>query len=102
MLPSPMLYAAKCYWPGVNRAKLERVAARAAGAGSEPGRRDVTYRGSLLFSDDDLVLCLFEAPSRVAVKRASERAGIPCERVMDSVWLEPNPSIPSEERRRHG
>jgi hypothetical protein len=42
-----------------------------------------------LFRDDELVLCMFEAPSPSAVKRASDRAGIPCERVMDSVWLEP-------------
>jgi hypothetical protein len=83
-----MLYAAKCYWPGVTRSELARVAGRAADAVPEPGTRDVTYRGSLLFAADDLVLCLFEGPSRLAVKRASDRAGIPCERVMDLVWLE--------------
>jgi hypothetical protein len=84
-----MLYAAKCYWPGVNRTVIEQVAARVAEAGSEPGRRDVAYRGSLLFSDDDLVLCLFEGPSRAAVMRASEQLRIPCERVMDADWLDP-------------
>jgi hypothetical protein len=82
-----MLYAAKCYWPGVTRAELVQVAARAAEPVPKPGARDVTYRGSLLFADDDLVLCLFEGPSPTAVKRASEQAGLPCERVMDSVWL---------------
>jgi hypothetical protein len=89
-----MLYAAKCYWPGVDRTKLEQVAARAAEATSEPGTRDVSYRGALLFSEDDLVLCLFEAPSRTAVKRASDLAGIPCERVMNSVWLTPHRTAP--------
>jgi hypothetical protein len=87
-----MLYAAKCYWPGVNRTVIEQLAARAVEAESEPGRRDVAYRGSLLFSDDDLVLCLFDGPSRAAVKHASEQLGIPCERVMDSDWLDPTPS----------
>ncbi len=82
-----MLYAAKCYWPGVNQTVLARVAMRAAEAGPDTGGGAASYRGSLLFSDDDLVLCLFEAPSRIAVTRASERAGIPCERVMDSLWL---------------
>jgi hypothetical protein len=86
-----VLYAAKCYWPGVSRDDLERVARRAADSKAAP--EDATYRGALLFSNDDLVLCLFEAPSRIAVKVASERAGIPCERVMDSVWLEPDVSI---------
>lgn len=29
------------------------------------------------------------APSPAAVRETSERAGIPCERVMHSIWLEP-------------
>jgi hypothetical protein len=84
-----MLYAAKCYWPGVSQADVESVAARVAGLHLG---RDLSYRGSLLFSDDELVLCLFESASRAEVKRVSERVGIPCERVMDSVWLEPHPT----------
>ena len=86
-----MLYAAKCYWPGVSQSEIEQVATRALKADTQPADSDVVYRGSLLFSDDDLVLCLFEGPTRIAVKRASEQAGIPCERVMQSVWLGPGP-----------
>jgi hypothetical protein len=82
-----MLYAAKCYWPGVSQAEVESVGTRLAQPG--PGCQ-ATYRGSLVFSEDELVLCLFESSSRAAVKRVSERAGIPCERVMDSVWLQPH------------
>jgi hypothetical protein len=82
-----MLYAAKCYWPGVTERELEQVSMRAGRAAGSVESRDVMYVGSLLFAADDLVLCLFNAPSRAAVKRASEQAGIPCERVMDSVWL---------------
>ena len=44
----------------------------------------------MLFPDDDLVLCLFESSSAAAVHQANDRAGIPCERLMRSVWL-PNP-----------
>ena len=87
-----MLYAAKCYWPGVRRTDVEAVAPRLARIEHELPSVDLSYRGSLLFCRDDLVLCLFEAPSRMAVKRASERLGIPCERVMDSVWVHPHPS----------
>jgi Protein of unknown function (DUF4242) len=87
-----MLYAAKCYWPGVTRTELEQVAARAVQGDSRSARGGVAYLGSLLFSDDQLVLCLFEGPSRAAVKHASDRAGIPCERLMDSTWLAPDGS----------
>ena len=82
-----MLYAAKCYWPGVTEAALAGVARRASRADNRSTDDGVAYLGSLLFSADNLVLCLFEGPTRAAVKHASERAGIPCERLMDSTWL---------------
>jgi hypothetical protein len=86
-----MFHAAKCYWPGVNETEFEAIAARATENSSRDARHGVKYLGSRLFRDDELVLCVFEASSPLAVKRASDRAGIPCERVMDSVWLEPHP-----------
>jgi hypothetical protein len=89
-----MLYAAKCYWPGVTETELDLVAARATRTGSRSIPDDVYYLGSLLFSGDDLVLCLFEGPSRTTVKQASELAGIPCERLMDAVWLKPDRHTP--------
>lgn len=73
-----MVYAAKCYWPGVTERELE---SRLADAGA------IGYLGSLLFPDDDVVLCLFDAQSQASVKQASELVGIPCERVMASRWL---------------
>ena len=83
------VYVAKCYWPGITEAELERVAAtavREADAASRSGSR-VAYLGTILFPDDDLVLCLFQGDSRVAVKQTNERAGIPCERLMESILL---------------
>jgi len=90
-----MLYAAKCYWPGVTRGDVEQVAARAAQANPGTGRSGVAYLGSLLFVDDDLVLCLFQGPSRAAVIQAGDRLGIPSERLMDSAWL--GPGLPRQE-----
>jgi hypothetical protein len=82
-----MLYAAKCYWPGVTGSALEQVAGRAARTGLDTGAGPVSYLGCLLFAADDLVLCLFQGPTRTAVIAASNRLGIPCERLMDTVWL---------------
>ena len=89
-----MLYAAKCYWPGVTRADLQQVAGRAADTGLDTGRGTVTYLGCLLFAADDLVLCLLRSPSRAAVIQASDRLRIPCERLMDSARLGPGPRCP--------
>jgi len=84
-----MLYAAKCYWPGVTEDELERAVACAMREAETVSRRGkpVAYLGSLLFEDDELVLCLFESSSRTSVKQTTERAGIPCERLMESIWL---------------
>ena len=90
-----MLYAAKCYWPGVTEADLQRVAGRAALA-TGPGT--ASYLGSLLFPADDLVLCLFCGPSRAAVIQASDQLGIPTERLMDSTWLGPHRHRPEGTR----
>src|SRR5215469_16975717 len=95
-----MLYAAKCYWPGVTPADLNQVAGRAAQAGLATGTGPVSYLGSLLFPADDLVLCLFRGPSRAAVIAASDRLGMPCERLMDLAWLGPYRRSPEGTQKR--
>jgi Protein of unknown function (DUF4242) len=82
-----MLYTAKCYWPGVTEDELRHACERAR---KDAARRNVAYRGALYLPGDELVLCLFDAPSREAVKQSSERAGMPCERVIETVWVEPH------------
>ena len=81
-----MLYTAKCFWPGVTEDELH----------SPPhGREDIeglprtVFRGALYLPGDELVLCLFDSASRASVKRASELAGMPCERVIETVWVGP-------------
>ena len=81
-----MLYTAKCYWPGINPVDFGRVASTRL-ARCSTGLGGIVYRGAILFPEDDLVLCLFDASSRAAVKEAAERARIPCERVIDSAWF---------------
>lgn len=83
------LYCAKCYWPGVSEPEIAAVAGRAQRETRATARRgsSIDYLGSMLFPDDDLVLCLFRAVSRDAVLVSGERAGIPYERLMTSVWL---------------
>jgi hypothetical protein len=81
-----MLYTAKCYWPGISADEFDRVASHPL---AEPPAvpEGIVYRGAILFPEDHLVLCLFEASSRAAVKETTDRARVPCERVIDSVWL---------------
>jgi hypothetical protein len=81
-----MLFTAKCFWPGVTESELRLAVAR-AGSGNQ--KAEAVLRGALYLPRDELVLCLFDSDSRTGVKRASEQAGLPCERVIETVWVEP-------------
>jgi hypothetical protein len=80
-----MLYTAKCYWPGVTEDDLRDVADRA----HEQNRatEGPLFRGVLYLKGDDTALSLFEADSPASVKEASEGVGMPCERVIATVWV---------------
>ena len=78
-----MLYTAKCFWPGVDGVR----APRGAHAAPEAVQRRSGFRGALYLPGDELVLCLFDCSLEAAVKSACERAGWPCERVIESVWI---------------
>ena len=82
-----MLYTAKCFWPGVTENALRLAAARAGREPNGEGPR-ATFLGALYLPGDELVLSLFDSASRASVKGASERAGMPCERVIEAVWVE--------------
>jgi hypothetical protein len=92
-----MLFTAKCYWPGVTEDDL-RGAADQAHRHVDADERSV-FRGLLYLPGDELALCLFEADSPASVKQASEKAGMPCERVIPTVWVAP---ISKEESNAQG
>ncbi len=73
----------ECYWPDVTDEKAEAVAERARRAARELARegKQVTYAGSILVPEDEVVFYLFEGSSADDVREASERADIPFERV---------------------
>jgi hypothetical protein len=79
------LYTAKCFWPGVTEDGLRLSAAAADRAGGS----ETIFRGALYLPADEIVLCLFESPSRAGVRRATEEARLPCERVIETVWVAP-------------
>ncbi len=72
------VHAAKCFWPGSTEGEVLQATRRVVSA---------TYTGSMFFPDDEIVLCLFAGASRGAIQRAVASAGIPSERIMESVWM---------------
>ena len=88
-----MLYAAKCFWPGVSPSDFDRDAGPRLSEARSPSTADAVYLGSLVFAKDQLVLCLYEGSSPARVSEATNRARVPCERIMESAWL-PGVSAP--------
>jgi hypothetical protein len=92
-----MLYTAKCFWPGAGEDEIRLAAARAS---RDAVAHHAGFRGALYLPADDLVLCLFEATSASSVKSESESAGMPCERVMETVWIAPQREDQPERSKR--
>jgi hypothetical protein len=94
-----MLYAAKSFWPGITPQEFERGAGLRLRRMRGDGDNRAAYVGSIVFADDELVLCLFRASSASGVRRSAELAGIPCERVMESTWFPADRRSPLKLRR---
>jgi hypothetical protein len=82
-------YLVECYWPGVSVEKLEAAADRARQSADELRRqgRNLRFLGSILIPVDETVLCLLDG-DEADVRAVTEQAGIPFERVLDSLRID--------------
>jgi hypothetical protein len=94
----PKSYLVECYWPGVSEEKLAVAVGRAHEAASElrDQGRELRFLGSILVPADETVFCLFDG-AEADVRTASEQAGVPFERVLESLRIDGNYE-PKEER----
>ena len=86
-----MVYVVERYLPGLSRAsllpglsKLESAVEELQGEGSV-----VRYLGSTIVLEDEACFCQFEASSVAAVTEANRRAGLPFDRIVPSVLVQP-------------
>jgi hypothetical protein len=78
---------AECLLPGVTAAIAEALAEQVrAELARSPAPGDVSFLGSLLMPEDEVLLCLFTGPL-AEVRAISERAGLPFERILRCVGL---------------
>jgi hypothetical protein len=80
-------YIAECFWPGVTDELVEDAGLRASRAVAElrSEGKPISYVGSILVPEDEVVFFQFEGPSADIVREASGRAELPIERVVESV-----------------
>ena len=92
-------YLVECYWPGVSEPQLLHAIARTGSDGETVTDDGVRLVDSVLIPTDEIVLCVFEGSSEGAVRAAALRAGLPAERVVESVRVSPGSRRPRSRRR---
>jgi uncharacterized protein DUF4242 len=83
---------AECLLPGITSAIAEELGEQVK-AELARSRSPVTFIGSLLMPEDEVLLCLFAGPS-AEVRTISEQAGLPFERIVGCLrfgWTQPEP-----------
>jgi len=82
-------YLVECYWPGVSEEKLALASQRVrkAAYGLRRHGRELRFRGSILVPADETVFCLFDGVE-ADVRAVSEEAGMPFERVLESLRID--------------
>jgi hypothetical protein len=83
MSPSPRTFLVECFWPGVNESQLTAAAERVA------DDQSVICHELILVCADEIVLGLFQARSETAIAEATCRAGLPSERIVESIRVHP-------------
>jgi hypothetical protein len=84
--PEPQWHVAECLLPGLSRATAEALGRRVRRALTGPPGSQVSFLGSLLMPQDEVLLCLFAGPE-AEVRAVSERAGVPFERILTCVAI---------------
>ena len=83
---------AECLLPGITPA-IANALGDAVNAELARSRNPVSFLGSLLMPEDEVLLCLFAGPL-AEVRTVSERAGLPFERILGCLgfgWTQPEP-----------
>ena len=83
---------AECLVPGITPASAEALGDRVMSELAR-SRSRVSFIGSLLMPEDEVLLCLFAGPF-TEVRKVSERAGLPVERILGCLrlgWTHPAP-----------
>src|SRR5712692_4578496 len=90
-------FLVESYWPGVSEQKLVSLVRRAQLAASDLRLEggEVDFVGSILVPADETVFCLFDG-LEADVRAVSERAGVPFERVLESLRIDGHRPVKEE------
>jgi hypothetical protein len=78
-------YLAELYLSKGAASDVASATARARAAAAETDDVPIRCLRSIFVPDDETWFLLYDAPTAAAVKRAVERAGLPCARIVEAV-----------------
>jgi hypothetical protein len=88
-----MVYVVERYLPGLSRSDLLHGLSRLERAQELQGEAsDVRYLDSTVVLEDEACFCRFEGPTEAAVAEANRRAGLPFDRIVSAVTVQPERS----------
>ena len=85
-----MVFVVERYLPGLSQAELIYSLGRLVSE-TDDSREGVPvrYLGSTIVPGDEACYCQFEAPTGAAVAEANRRAGVPFDRIVPAVTVDP-------------
>jgi hypothetical protein len=89
----------ECFAPGIDDAAVAAAADRVREVVAGHRGAGVTYLGALLMAEDEVVFHAFRAPDVEPVRSISAAAGLPFERVVESIGVLPGLPVPDDPAR---
>ena len=89
-----MVYVVERYLPGLSDSHLLQGLSRLERAEIEREETGtVRYLGSTIVLEDEACYCRFEGPTEAAIAEANRRAGLPFDRIVPAVTVEPRGEV---------
>jgi Nickel responsive protein SCO4226-like len=84
-----MVYVVERYLPGLHRSDLLRGLSTLTQLSERAGEERVSYLGSTIVLGDEACYCRFEARTEAAVAEANRQAGLPFNRIVPALTVNP-------------
>jgi len=81
-------FVVECYWPGITEEQVRHALARLGRVGVGAATDESAGRlGCILVPADGMAIFLFRAPSALRLAETAQQAGLPFDRIVESIHV---------------